>query len=124
MRWAGLMWAKSDVCKDKWWNEDMKEQMQIPLSISHTTHHLPSYVQTPHPKITTSPSSTHSPRPTPLRLQEATTLLIPRPLQDSNHGLRALTRRLGPMLRFVLSHSLANVTPNQRGKPWNGPNVP
>ena len=86
----------------------MKEQMQIPLSLSHTTHHLPNYVQTPHPKTTTSPTPTHSPRPTPLRLQEPPGFLIPLSFQDGNHGLRALTSRLGPMLWFVLCHMSAN----------------
>lgn len=82
----------------------MKEQMQIPLSLCHTTRYLPNYVQIARPETT----FTRLPRPTPLRLQEPPTLLIPLPLQDSNHGLRALTRRLGPMLRFVLSHMSAN----------------
>ena len=93
------------MCKDMWWNEDMKEQMQIPLSLSHTTHYLPNYVHIAHPETTV----THLPRPTPLRLQEPPTLIIPLAFQDSNHGLRALTGRLSPMLGFVLSHMSANV---------------
>ena len=86
----------------------MKEQMQIPLSLSHTTHSLPNYVHIVHPETTTSPTPTHSPRPTPLSLQKTPTLLISFSLQDSNHGLRALTSRLGPMLWFVLCHMSAN----------------
>jgi len=98
----------------------MEEQMQIPLSISHTTHSPPNYVQIAHPNTTV----THLPRPAPLRLQEPPTLFIPLPLQDSDHGFRALTSRLSPMLRFVLLHSLANVNSHQRGKSRYEPNVP
>ena len=92
------------------WKRRYEGAMQIPLSICHNNS-LSSKLHADYTVHAYHPHKYHLPWPASIRIQVPPMLLIPLPLQDGNHGLRALTRRLRPMLHFVLLQLSVRTSP-------------